>query len=50
MNTLRAFAEAGPDLISVDMLPAREVGGDFYDFWEVDGDWLMTAGTSRAVP
>jgi PAS domain S-box-containing protein len=21
-----------------------EVGGDFYDFWEVDGDWLMTIG------
>ena len=21
-----------------------EVGGDFYDFWEVDGDWLMMIG------
>jgi serine phosphatase RsbU (regulator of sigma subunit) len=21
-----------------------EVGGDFYDFWEVDGDWLMMVG------
>ncbi|MCW3067919.1 MAG: domain S-box protein [Solirubrobacterales bacterium] len=21
-----------------------EVGGDFYDFWEVDGDWLMVIG------
>src|SRR5947209_4559159 len=22
----------------------RQVGGDFYDFWEVDGDWLMMIG------
>jgi len=22
----------------------NEVGGDFYDFWEVDGDWLMMIG------
>ena len=21
-----------------------EVGGDFYDFWQVDGDWLMMIG------
>ena len=21
-----------------------EVGGDFYDFWEVEGDWLMMIG------
>ena len=22
----------------------NQVGGDFYDFWEVDGDWLMMIG------
>ena len=29
-----------------------EVGGDFYDFWEVDGSWLMLIGdvTGKGIP
>jgi serine phosphatase RsbU (regulator of sigma subunit) len=43
--------EAIPDIPGWDVAalyrPAgreSDVGGDFYDFWEVDGDWLMMIG------
>src|SRR5258708_4644381 len=43
--------EALPELAEWEIAPlyrpaAREsdVGGDFYEFWEVDGDWLMMIG------